>query len=43
MSRRGAPCLGILGRLFGHRFFKMTDSRYDYCRRCGMPRGGWLS
>jgi len=38
-------CQGILGWLFGHRFFEgtwLTDLYSDnYCSRCGMPKGGW--
>lgn len=39
-------CLGVWGRLFGHKFVKTTIySEYEsgYCFRCGMPRGGWRS
>lgn len=39
-----AKCIGILGRLFGHRFTKLGyDGRSDHCLRCGMPMGGWKS
>lgn len=35
-------CIGILGRLFGHKFFKEYYSgQFDHCVRCGMPLGGW--
>jgi len=33
-------CLGILGKLFGHKFSDFE--RYlNYCKRCAMPKGGW--
>lgn len=38
-------CVGIVGRLFGHKFVKTVGWEYvyrsDYCWRCGMPMGGW--
>lgn len=35
-------CIGIIGRLFGHKFFKMNyNEQFDHCVRCGMPVGGW--
>lgn len=37
-------CLGILGRMFGHKFKHSTfeyDRYFDHCQRCGMPKGGW--
>ena len=39
------PCVGLLGRIFGHKF-KMRLGDYEYslnaCKRCGMPFGGWM-
>lgn len=38
-------CVGLVGRLFGHRFTyraAVATTRYsDHCMRCGMPSGGW--
>lgn len=41
-----AKCIGIWGRLFGHKFYFggwMTDevATQNHCQRCGMPKGGW--
>jgi hypothetical protein len=39
-----AKCVGIWGRLFGHRFKTSTVDWvrfHDHCTRCGMPKGGW--
>lgn len=39
MSTPGPKCIGIWGRLFGHRFtVAVADMVYktDYCGRCGM-------
>lgn len=31
------PCLGIVGRLFGHKFADI-ENLYDFCLRCGMAK-----
>ncbi len=36
-------CVGLFGRLFGHKFLKRAGDcvyRSNYCWRCGMPMGG---
>jgi hypothetical protein len=33
-------CVGIWGRIFGHRF-RDRDYTFGWCQRCGMPAGGW--
>jgi hypothetical protein len=35
-------CIGILGRLFGHKFVKSGWTSTGNCFRCGKPEGaGW--
>lgn len=38
-----APCIGLLGKIFGHKFHDWTTGleQWDFCQRCGMPKGGW--
>lgn len=40
MSNPPYKCQGLLGWIFGHKWFLMFEPE-DNCLRCGMPRGGW--
>ena len=35
-----AKCIGIFGRMFGHKFIDVVGNHTGYCLRCGMPEGG---
>lgn len=36
-------CVGILGRLFGHKYTKSGWTNNNGCYRCGKPEGaGWV-
>ncbi len=48
MTKQQAPfhCIGIFGRVFGHKFNNSkfgteTFKDTNFCTRCGMPMGGW--
>lgn len=47
-DKPGPPykCMGIKGKLFGHKFTMLSNCEYRYwsdsCYRCGMPKGGWV-
>jgi len=32
------PCLGVLGKLLGHKF-DLYGSEQEHCQRCGIPKG----
>lgn len=41
VSAMRTKCLGFLGWIFGHSWMDIDGYMHNYCKRCGMPKGGW--